>query len=234
MMLTQLAKAIIALKKEGKPIGLKDWPSNVTLETDITSSLKKLSKFTNVNLNKKEGPSGWEYEMTFIYFIDKLYPSEPVSGDYSQVRFSHSFNAVPEYKSDKVRFKVQIDKKFHLTEYYDPAKLGNISYGFIASFHTHPLYKFNNQGTYSFFSPADIKSLLFSNSPILGLIAGNHLWLACRTSSSKFPSNNELQSVSLYEKEGIEEMEKMVKELMTDDSIVFFSGKLGSRLKRII
>ncbi len=235
MLLTQLGKHILTQVKSGKLISNSDWPKDITIESEITTNLKKLSSYTNAKKNKKEGHSGREFEVTYFFFIDSLYASEPVSGSYTQVRFSHSFNAIPEYKGKNLRFKVKIDNKTHLSKYYDSEKFDrDIVFGRFVSFHTHPFYKIQNQkGTYSFFSPADLASLVFGSSYIVGLIAGSQLWLACKTSSPIRPSPEELNSISLKEPEGINAMEKEIKFKLSYTNIAFFSGSLGSKLKRL-
>lgn len=236
MQLTKLAIEILRKRKEGKEIRLSDWPSDFTIETEITTNIKRLSGYTNSNKNKRDGASGWEYEMTYILFFNKLFPSEITSGNYSQVTYSHSFSAKPEQKDDKVRFYVLIDSKKYKSDWFEVKKVNEeMIYGHVISFHTHPLQKQEGKSLgYSFFSPADLHSLLRGPSPMIGMIAGSDLWIAGRTSSSKMPDPNDLMEVSRAEEIGIFNMQAKIKELLKETDIAFYSGRVGGRMRRVI
>ncbi len=238
MRFTALSKTLLNKTKEGKELVASDYPSDIILDSHVTSSLKSIENYTNSSGNKQQGAAGWEYAVTAFFLIDEIYISSAIAGDYSSVSIKNSVDLKPLYKDNntKVQFELSIGKKKFKTKYYITSELMNgYLYGNVASFHTHPKY-FLSPGTfqYTFFSGQDIISLLSSNAPILGLIAGRKLWLACKTSKSRMIPNGVLAEASQIElMQGQDGLNKYVKENLKEFGIVFYAGSLGGRLNKL-
>jgi hypothetical protein len=241
MKFKDLSKQILKKTKEGKEITAYDWPSDIILEKDIVNKAKDLSSFTNKEgfFPKKSGAVGWEYGFSTLFLIDEIYISKSISGNYQSVSMGHSFSFKPVYSEDnsKLKFEILLDDKKHISKSYETKTLSNDSviYGLSASFHTHPkFYHQTGQAQYTFFSGQDITSLLYGRTPILGLIAGSKIWLACKTSISRMISGEHLAQASRIELEqGNDAVTKYIKENMKEYGIVFYYGSLGGGLQKL-
>ncbi|MCA9381579.1 hypothetical protein KC678_04905 [Candidatus Dojkabacteria bacterium] len=238
MQLSQLSKTLLEKINNRSIITQSDYPERIILDSKINKSIKVLSNYTDPRNSKKEGPSGWEYEQSVFYFDGELFLSEIVAGNYESVKPSHSFKANPEYSKDKTKYfyNIFIDKKKYKSNMYNSSngQENKLVYGFILSFHTHPKNNIKNKSIYSFFSLADIKSLLYGRSPILGLIWGNCSWLVCKTSSSTIPSQELLNKISRAEYDlGIEGVINAIKQELSTYDLVFYQASLGNIFKRI-
>ncbi|MDQ6985035.1 MAG: hypothetical protein Q9M91_00310 [Candidatus Dojkabacteria bacterium] len=235
-----LTKNIISKEKKGEAITSSTYPKDTYLDSEIIKKLKDIERFTNNEgfLTKKSGAVGWEYAVSLYFLIDKIYISKPISGNYSSVNVGGGARVHPIYSQDNsnVKFELEIGDLKQITKNYKTKDLGSeIRFGKAATFHTHPkFYHDENTYQYGFFSHADISSLLYGNSSVLGLIAGNNLWLACKTNDSRMIPNELLSEASRQEViSGVESMKNFVSSNLNEYGIIFFFGSFGGKLKRV-
>ncbi|MCA9386967.1 hypothetical protein KC669_02945 [Candidatus Dojkabacteria bacterium] len=237
MQLAQLSEIILKKIKSNTTISCSDWPDRISIPSKITKSIKNLSRYTDPKNSKKELPSGWEYEQSILFFDGELLLSEPTAGNYERVKPKHSFSASPQYVSNsKMFFDLKVDnRKYKSKEYMTDSLVGrDLTYGFIASFHTHPKRIIQTKSIYSFYSVADLTSLIYGNIPMIGLIWGNSYWLACKSSSSKIPPLDVLDLITKEEfQSGIPGVIDMVKQNLLMYDLVFYQASLGNILRRI-
>ncbi len=215
------------------------WPQSITLESSITSRLKDLSRYTNKEpfFAKKSGAVGWEYGLSILFVADSVYISQVYSGNYSSVGIKSTYEIKPvQVDSAKVKLDITFgDKKFSSKPYPLEQLSSGIINGVVATFHTHPkFYHSANVTQFTFFSLTDINSLIISSVPIMGLIAGNYVWLACKTSSSKLVPDILLNQATRIELEkGNEGLKEFVKENLLNFGIVFYFGSIAGKLERV-
>jgi hypothetical protein len=233
MNLTQLANLIFKNRKLGRKLAIGQWPSNITLETNVQKSIQQLSKYTHqegiIMKSERKPGSGWEYEFSLLYFIDKVYPTPSVTGSHTQVTFSHSLSSDIEYNNEntKVKFNLKIDSKSVKTDWYETNKLEQpIQAGFFGSFHTHPK---RSDGQYSFFSMQDISSLLNGSHELIGIVTYKKIFLACRTDNSVIPGPEAFSKTNVS---GIENISRSDLEGFLDSSIILYGGTVGAKLTR--
>jgi len=239
MKLLDLSKVILRKQKAAKQISSTDYPDKITVDRDFVNKLRTIAGYTDSTKSKEQGSGGWEYEMSVIYLVDKFYFTKPVSGDYSSVQSKHSIGYKPIYSNDntKVNFEIDLSGKTQKSPTYKVQDLQKeLLFGFIATFHTHPKY-FHDRNTfqYTFYSGADIVSLLNGRAFCSGLIAGDYVWLACKTKHSTMIPNEYLSRATQLEFEsGNDAVAKFVKENLKQFGIVFYYGLLsGGGFKRV-
>lgn len=240
MDLLKLSHNLFKKRAEGKPFESKDWPSNISLPKDVSSRAKDIEKFTNKNANgQREGSGGWEYAFSALVVMDKIHISKAISGDYGSVQVKHRYGLNPFYKDNnyKVQFEVQFDDRKVKTTWYDTPKIQQFfPHGIIASFHTHPKY-YHQDGSfqYTFFSGQDISSVVHGGIPIQGMIAGKHMWLACKTANSVMIPNELLSEASRIEyREGMNAVPNYVKSNFAQFNVPIYFGNVGGSLNRIV
>ncbi len=216
-------------------------------------NIKSIRRFTDASLNSfqkdKEynGSTGWEYSFIMAYFHNKFYYSKfKNSKSYTEVRSSHSLKVesdfnfesqecvdnllLDDFKVDKVIWpnSDSLKKRNELIQsgLYKPI--------FIANFHTHPVTQYPkfNKNIYTFFSLQDMQSFFNSNLFLTGLVT-NKLWIACKTTNSKIPSDSDLALITQAEFENPENLEKIAGEIMGKYSIVLYVAKFGEVLRRV-
>lgn len=240
MNLTTLAKNILYNKKQNKRITTSSFPSSLTVESEIVDKLKRLEQYTNKNAdNRTQGAAGYEYALSAVFLVDKLYLSDPIRGNYQNVRVGTSLQLKPIYqgsRNEKVRFELTLNGKKRTTSTYETGKINKLFlYGVAASFHTHPKY-FHNESLsqYTFFSPQDIASLVRGGLYISGLVFDRYLWLACKVDGATMIPSNKLSAGSRAELEGYDRLVSYVKsETWSEYGVMFYEGKLGGKLNRL-
>jgi hypothetical protein len=210
-------------------------------ETEVSKKILEINNLTNkesFEKGRQQGAIGWEYAFSILFFIDNIYISKVISGNYQSVSIGHKYNFVPTYteQNKKVEFEIQLDDKKYKTKIFETEKIReNLIYGIAINFHTHPKYlHMPGISQYTFFSPQDIASLLNGSAPVQGLVMGPDLWLACRTKDSKMISPNLLSEASRIElNQGVDKIELFIKQNFKEFGIVFYHGKVGGKIKRI-
>jgi hypothetical protein len=248
MMLTDLSKNILGKLKIQSSLSISDWPSDITLESEVTKNLRSLESYTNKEsfLTPSQGAVGWEYGIYIYFVIDKIYISNTIKGDYESVNISKKINLDPVYLNEKkqvsqsggefVKFNLELNGKKVTTNTYKTRDLqtGLIN-GVIANFHTHPkFYHDKNTSQYTFFSSQDISSLIYGRTPMLGLLAGSNIWVCCKTSISQMIPSQLLSEASRLElNEGVNGVNLFIQNALNDFGIVFYHGTFGSKLRRL-
>lgn len=242
MTLTEISKNFLPILQGGKYPKFSQWPSSILLESAITESNRKINKMTNSEgfFSKREhGAVGNEFAFSVLYFYDQIYISRILSGDKQSVSISHRYSAKPIYNSDntKLQFEISFDQKSFKTRFLETKLFNKVKliHGIVATFHSHPKF-YVERGVYqfTFFSGQDISSLIYGRTPVLGLVAGNDVWLACRSDLSVMIPSNLLQEATRLELEkGNDEVVKFVKSNFKDFGIPIYKGKIGSRLQRV-
>lgn len=242
MTLTEISKKFLPLLQEGKFPKFSQWPSSILLESAITENNRKINKMTNSEgffSNREHGAVGNEFAFSVLYFYDQLYISKVFGGDRQSVSISHRYGAKPIYTSDnkKLQFEISFDEKNFKTKLYESKVFNGIKliHGIVATFHSHPkFYIERGVSQFTFFSGQDITSLIYGRTPVLGLVAGSDVWLACRSDISAMIPGNLLQEATRLELEkGNDEVAKFVKANFKDFGIPIYKGKIGSRLERV-
>jgi hypothetical protein len=248
MMLTDLSKNILTKLKNTGSLTLSDWPTDITLESEVTKNLRSLESYTNKEsfLTPSQGAVGWEYGIYIYFIIDKIFISNTIKGDYESVNISKKVNIDTVYLNEKkqisksggefVKFNLDLNGKKFVTNTYKTKDLqSGLINGVIANFHTHPKYYHDkNTSQYTFFSSQDITSLLYGRTPILGLLAGNNIWICCKTSNSQMIPSSLLAEASRLElNEGVNGVNKFIQSSLSDFGIVFYHGTFGSKLRRL-
>lgn len=229
--------------KNQKRIDRSIYPQSIYFSTELIEKIKTIRSYTTPSAGffaskDKVGISGWEYAIQCVYFVDKLYIGKPIAGNYSSVSISQKIHVEPLYRNNnqEVSFSLHIGDLQQKTAWYQTKNINKPIFGVGALFHTHPKVV-DREGNvhYSFFSGQDIHSLIYGNSPIVGLIAGSDIWLACKTSSSANISGSCLNSINSNTKQRIfiEQNSEIKKELF-DSNIVFYEGTLGQKLTKVV
>lgn len=241
MKFSDLSKKLLEEIKKNDYAKQSDYPTEIYFEPDISKKISEINEYTNKDSFEKgrsEGAIGWEYAFSVLFFSDNVYISKVLKGNYESVSISHSYNFNPVYKDQnkKVQFEINLDDKKYKTGILETEKIrNNLVYGITITFHTHPKFIHNKDlSQYTFYSSRDMFSLIHGRTPILGLVMGKDLWLACRTRDSvMIPSEllNEASKIELYE--GIEKVKLFVSAQMKNFGIVFYYGKVGGMLKRV-
>lgn len=242
MTLAEISKKFLPSLIEGQSPKFSQWPSSIILESAITENNRKINKMTNSEgffSNREQGAVGNEFAFSVLYFYDQIYISKVFGGDKQSVSISHRYGAKPVYTKDnsKLNFEISFDEKIFKTKLYDSKLFSGtkLNHGIVATFHSHPkFYIERGVSQFTFFSSQDISSLLHGRTPVLGLVAGSDVWLACKSDISSMIPGNLLQEATRLELEkGNDEVAKFVKSNLKDFGIPIYKGKIGSRLERV-
>ena len=232
-------KKLISLKNQNQPLTYSTWPKELYFDSSLVSKLKDLESFTNKEyflISKQKGSIGWEYGINGYFLVDTMYFSKPISGNYSSVSTNQRIQVKTKYDKDKkVYFELVLDDQVQKSKKYDPDSLGELFLKHVVTFHTHPKYYHDaNTFQYTFFSMNDILYLLQTNILVLGLIAGNTIWLACKSSSSKLIPETKLREVTDLELNGgSKKMIQYIKTNLVEYDIMFYYGSFGGILKKL-
>ncbi len=239
MTFLELSKHLAIYRKENKPITSSFWPSEIYLDQNTLSKLRELDKYTNSESmfgSRNTGPVGWEYGFKVFYFVDALYLSKIVPGSYGSVSINMPAIANPIPEDNKsLRFELKIGDTIYKTKKYDSTNIKkNYLFAPVAVFHSHPKNYYNRSNfQYSFFSSTDINTLIFGSNMIVGLVTGNKVWLAVRTSIASEIPYNLLAEASRAELRGSDNLKSYVKNHLNTFGIIFYEGTFGSKLRRI-
>lgn len=241
MKFSDLSKKLLEEIKKNDYIKSSDYPGDIYFETEISKKVAEINEYTNKDSfenGRSEGAIGWEYAFSVLTFQDNLYISKVLKGNYESVSISHTYNFNPTYKDQNknVQFEINFDDKKYKTGFYETEKIrSNLLYGIIITFHTHPKFIHSKDlAQYTFYSSRDMYSLIHGRTPILGLIMGRDLWLACRTKDSVMvPAEllSEASRIELYD--GIDKVKTFVSSHMKNFGITFYYGKVGGSLKKL-
>lgn len=241
MKFSDLSKTLLRKVNKNDALTSSDYPSDVYFETEISKKIVEINEYTNKDSfenGRSEGAIGWEYAFSILFFVDNVYISKVLKGNYESVSINHSYSFNPIYlnQNKNVQFEIKLDDKKYKTKSFETEKIrDNLLYGITATFHTHPKF-IHSPGVsqYTFFSSKDIGSLIYGRTPILGLVMGRDLWLACKTKDSQMIDPGLLREASGIElNEGIDKLPSFVKKEMKDFGIEFYYGKVGGSLKRL-
>ncbi|GAB4286481.1 MAG: hypothetical protein Kow0081_4450 [Candidatus Dojkabacteria bacterium] len=237
MNLDKLAIEIFKKYPGGQGITSSDLPDRISFPKNITKRIKSIERYTNKN-TKDQGAAGWEYAFSVLLVQDELYISSVQSGNYENVKVSHSYKVRPEIdqKRNKLQLIIRFDNLTIKSKYYELQEFTPpIIHGLIATFHTHPKYFYNRHTfQYTFFSPQDIFALVYGRTPVLGLIAGGDIWLAVKTVNAKqIPGELLLEASKIELQAGMDAVKNFVKQQMRNFGICFYYGKVGGTFTKI-
>ncbi len=228
------AKLSSTWKKTNKQIIYNDWPDTLNFDSITKSKLSQIGKFSSQGnkalFEKVTGSTSNEYAFSVLYFIDNFYYSSPVRGNYTSVIPALNFRATPKQEGDNVTFKIELGNDAFQTNKYKTNELKDINYGIAMVAHSHPrVYFEDNSYIHTFFSQADINFLSSLPGYILAIVAGDKLWLACKTNLTVQISYEQLSEVTSLEKSaGVEQMKTYISQNLKNSGIVFYHGSTNS------
>lgn len=207
------------------PPSASSWPGEISFNSDIWSSLKKLFSFT-----KKDG---FEYEVSLFYADGDIVSTKFTRGSREHVIARHQVNLryVPRAKIRKYEKEIYVDNTLVAKVLKSPGQLPKSSeIGLIFNAHSHPQQEYNDKQVYSFFSETDLNSLAGGNSISLVLIT-DEVWIAGKTDKAHILTAVEKEKLllanSVYISNG--NIEELIKNHL-DIGIVFYRGDIGKKL----
>lgn len=213
--------------KAGRFPGRDVWPATITFGTKFWSRISRLASLTKQDNH--------EYESTFFYVNDNVNSTEPVKGNEYNVQVSHKIDL--DYDPRSTRLEILVDNRRIDSLNVRADRLKDQHIGFLTHMHTHP-HDTSSSGAkfYSFFSDADLNSLLSSNMFMTGLVI-DRLWLCCKTDRA-VGSVGQVGLESLYkinDKLFLEEnaLDDLVRKEMQNWGLVFYSGQFDRALNKL-
>lgn len=193
-------------------------PDEITFPTDFWSEIIKLYKATRAD----------EFERAIaVFWADgELILSSTIKGNRRSVSPKSKIEVKYSHSRHKGYFTKDVfldGKKYSSREIYHKNAPSQVEVKYLFNMHTHPPHEMTDGSNYySFFSVADIKSLLESKVVITGMI-GDKFWLLFRTNRTPSTINNPKNNAEMN-------MEFLSKEL----HIEIYSGDFKSTLRRYV
>lgn len=223
--------------------------SSTNIFWEKIEQLRKYTDSTAERFSKEHQDStGWEYEMMMVYVDNKFYYSAvSTSREYTQVSSKHSIKIDPDFDSKNLVLvdKIMIDDKQvgnityrgkdEIDKREAKVKNGNYDMGFVCHFHSHPQVQVNglDKRIYTFFSPTDINSLLYSSTPLMGLVT-DRVWLLVKPQTNNLaPTPQELHDITRTEANQPEQLEMKAAELMNRYGWTLYVASFKGSFKKI-
>lgn len=206
------------------------WPQNVKLHRNVWSQILKLYTYTSTD--------NTEYEQSFFYVDRDVIVSEPVTGAEHNVSAHHSLEVEYTVEKEEIIRRVFLDEEVIDEKYQIEVPPDEKETGFLFNMHSHPIHlNLEGERVYTFFSPADIRTLLNSKSTIIGLVT-DKLWLACKTSASlvevSTKEEQQLADLTVISMSDESLLSEKLKEQLTNWGIVIYRAEFDQDLERVV
>lgn len=229
MNFNQLLKEIRGVKN-GYPRG-KIFPKTLKLDENLWFQISKMYRKTDI--------TGLEYETSVVDIDEDLVFTPYFEGTEKRVKPRNKIQLQYKPYRDNVMQKiVNINAETVLNK---KVKASSVSKSptikHLFSVHTHPTHiNFQNEKTYSFFSPTDMRSFLASSNSLMGLVT-DKLWLVFKTDKviKKVGQNGELmlQRVSQEAFHGNKYLDDIIQKEMERWGMIFYRGEIGNILQKV-
>ncbi|MBD3363277.1 hypothetical protein GF362_06160 [Candidatus Dojkabacteria bacterium] len=210
------------------------WPPQISFSRSIWKSAK--------NMKRKTSKKGWEYSANIVDVHGDLIFTDMQSGNTKNVKSNQRFKLKYKQLNDDLlekqiylNDKIFQKKKMKISR-FDKEKPPYIKP--VLNIHTHPEQEISNGSkVYSFFSPTDLNTFLYSNSVMFGLIT-EIFWLVGKTDKtiSRIGPNGikTLERINQSVHKDKSYLESVIIDEMKDWGLVFYKGRLNSTLKRVL
>ncbi|BCX14314.1 MAG: hypothetical protein KatS3mg085_846 [Candidatus Dojkabacteria bacterium] len=226
-----------------------DWEREFYFENEISNLVSQL------NDASRSGSKPWgvdagssvnqEYAFNVLHFIDSLYCSNLIRGNFHSVQPNSRIKITPSIftESGKIKVKYQIsfdDKKNLETKKYDFEEVSKNKIKLVAKIvmtaHSHPkISKDGGSYYHTWFSMQDF-NFLYSNHQILvvAVVFAGHVWLVCKTNQLKnLPSYDFVYGVNRFIVSGETEQAKKYISENNSYNLVFYYGLVKQKMIKV-